>query len=218
MNTAEIHDVGAAYCNPYSAIGFKMEYLLNSIIGTPIWMWAVFLIFVFSLLILDLGFFNNKSSVMTISKSFKMSAFYIAMGLLFALFVWRQIGSESALLYITGFVVEKSLAIDNVFVIAMIFTYFNVPTQLQHRVLFWGILGVLILRAIMIGFGAVIVEKYEWVLYIFAAFLVFTGIKMLNTKGDSHDLKDNKMLAAIEKHLPFTKSFDGFKILHQSNF
>ena len=172
-------------------------------------MWATFICGVLVLLALDLGVLNRKSEVISVSKSLKLSAFYIAIGLGFSLFVWRQLGSESAVLYLTGFVVEKSLAIDNVFVIAMIFAYFNIPTHYQHRVLFWGILGVIVLRAIMIGFGAAIVENYSWVLYIFAAFLVFTGLKMLQAGDASHSLDDSKALSFVKSRLKFSDKLDG---------
>lgn len=163
------------------------------------------------LLALDLGILNRKSEAISVSKSLKLSAFYIAIGVGFSVFVWQQLGSDSAVLYLTGFVVEKTLAIDNVFVIAMIFAYFNIPTQYQHRVLFWGILGVIVLRAIMIGFGAAIVENYSWVLYVFAAFLIFTGVKMLQAGDASHSLDDSKALSFVKSRLKFSDKLDGNK-------
>ncbi len=181
------------------------------IMGTPLWMWLGFLAIVLFLLVLDLGVLNKTQKEITIANSFKMSAFYIIIGLGFGLLVWHYLGIESAVLYVTGFVVEKTLAIDNVFVIAMIFTYFCVPKHLQYRVLFYGILGVIILRGIMIGFGAAIVEKYHWVLYIFAAFLVFTGIKMLLPNGHDNDIANNKILKWVQKIIPVSKDFDGQK-------
>jgi len=207
---ADIHDVGAARCS-LIRLGNTMENLLGNFLGTPVWMWASFLLGVFVLLALDLGILNKKSEQMSVAKSLKLSAFYIALGLGFGIFVWQQLGSESAFLYVTGFVVEKSLAIDNVFVIAMIFAAFNIPTQYQHRVLFWGILGVILLRAIMIGFGAAIVENYSWVLYVFAAFLVFTGVKMLQAGDAGHNLEDNKLLSFVRERLKFSDKLDGAK-------
>lgn len=190
---------------------FQMEILNLLLMGTPVWTWAIFLSLVLTLLILDLGVINKDTNAMTISKSFKMSAFYFAIGLGFAGFVWYNFGQENAILYLTGFIIEKSLAIDNVFVIAMIFSYFAIPSNLQHRVLFWGILGVIVLRAIMIVCGAAIVEQYSWVLYVFAAFLVFTGVKMLSPSASSHNLEDSKLLGFVTKHLPISEKLDGEK-------
>ncbi len=188
-----------------------MEQFYSEFLGTPLWMWAAFISGVLVLLALDLGILNKKAEAISVSKSLKLSAFYIAIGLGFGLFVWQQLGLESAVLYLTGFVVEKSLAIDNVFVIAMIFAYFSIPTQYQHRVLFWGILGVIVLRAIMIGFGSAIVENYSWVLYLFAAFLIFTGIKMLQAGDTGHSMDDNKALKFVKNRLNFSDKLDGNK-------
>lgn len=142
-------------------------------------------------------------------RSLILSAFYIGLGLLFSLLVGHQFGKDAALNYVTGFVVEKSLAIDNVFVIAMIFGYFAIPQQLQHRVLLYGIIGVLVLRAIMIALGAVIVEQFEWVLYLFAAFLVITGIKMLFHGNEEQKLEDNKIIKWSQKIIKVSPNLDG---------
>ena len=131
-----------------------MEFLLLLFMGKPVWMWLVFLGIVLALLVLDLGVFNKTDHEIGVAESLKMSAFYITLGVAFSSFVWWQIDAEAAKLYLTAFVVEKTLAMDNVFVIAMIFGYFAIPRALQHRVLFWGILGVIVLRALMIGAGA----------------------------------------------------------------
>src|SRR5690606_35812520 len=132
-----------------------------------------------ALLAFDLGVRHRDQREIGVRESLMLSGFYIVLGLAFGGFVWLTVGAQAGLEYVTGFVVEKSLAMDNIFVIALIFSFFAVPRQYQHRVLFWGILGVIVLRAIMIGFGAALVTQFDWVLYIFAAFLVFTGIKML---------------------------------------
>ena len=147
--------------------------------GQPAWMWLTFLAVVVVLLVLDLGVLNRGDQEIGVRKSLMLSLFYITIGVAFGGFVWLQLGQQPALEYWTGFVVEKSLAMDNVFVMATIFGFFAVPRHLQHRVLFWGILGVIVLRAIMIGFGATLVQRYEWVLLVFAAFLIFTGVRML---------------------------------------
>ncbi len=182
-------------------------------LGTPLWLWLGFIAFVGFLLVLDLGIFAPKNKEINIRHSILMSIFYISIGLLFAVFVAQQLGQEKAILYVTGFIIEKTLAIDNVFVIAMIFTYFNVPQKYQHRVLFYGILGVLILRGIMIGFGSVIVANFGWVLYLFAAFLIFTGIKMFSPDSHGFSLEDSKILKWVKSRIKVTPELEGEKFI-----
>lgn len=184
--------------------------LSSLFLGQPLWMWAVFLTLVLGLLALDLGVLNRGQQEIGVRKSLLLSAFYITIGLGFGGFVWAQLGPEPAVEYWTGFVVEKSLAMDNIFVIATIFGAFAVPRHLQHRVLFWGILGVIVLRAVMIGFGAALVQRYEWVLLVFAAFLILTGARML-LSGDDHEsgVADNRLLRWLRRNLPVTQDFAG---------
>jgi len=189
-----------------------MEFLLNDFLGTPTWMWAVFISLVLGLLALDLGVLHKNSKEIGIRESLLMSGFYIAIGLAFGGWIWYQSGQQSAMEYVTGFVVEKSLAMDNIFIIAMIFSYFAIPRQYQHRVLLWGILGVIILRGIMIAGGAAIVENFHWVLYLFAAFLVFTGLKMLfSSDHDEADIGNNRILKFLRSRLPVTEKLYGEK-------
>jgi tellurite resistance protein TerC len=191
-----------------------MDYLLIDFLGTPAWMWGVFIALVLGLLALDLGVLHKNSKEIGIRESMLMSGFYIAIGLAFGGWIWYQSGQQSAMEYVTGFVVEKSLAMDNIFIIAMIFSYFAIPRQYQHRVLLWGILGVIVLRGIMIAAGAAIVENFHWVLYIFAAFLVFTGLKMLfSSDHDENDIGNNKILKFLRSHLPVTNTLHGEKFL-----
>ncbi len=191
-----------------------MDYLLIDFLGTPAWMWGVFIALVLGLLALDLGVLHKNSKEIGIRESMLMSGFYIAIGLAFGGWIWYQSGQQSAMEYVTGFVVEKSLAMDNIFIIAMIFSYFAIPRQYQHRVLLWGILGVIVLRGIMIAAGAAIVENFHWVLYIFAAFLVFTGLKMLfSADHDENDIGNNKILKFLRSHLPVTNTLHGEKFL-----
>jgi tellurite resistance protein TerC len=145
----------------------------------PVWMWGIFFTIVVLLLIFDLGILHKDQHEINIKESLLLSGFYVSMGLCFGGWIWYEMGSPSALEYLTGFIVEKTLSMDNIFIIAMIFSFFSIPRKYQHRVLFWGILGVIFLRAIMIGLGATLVSQYEWVLYIFALFLVLTGMKLL---------------------------------------
>lgn len=186
-----------------------MEFLLLSFLGQPVWLWLIFLGLVAILLVLDLGLLNRGNREIGVRRSLALSAMYVAVGLGFGGFVWWQMGSEPALEYTTGFVVEKSLAMDNIFVIAMIFGALAIPRALQHRVLFWGILGVIVLRGLMIGLGATLVAQYHWVLYIFAAFLIFTGIKMLVTDDQHMDISENPVLRFMKRRLNVTDALRG---------
>lgn len=190
-----------------------MDFLWTDFLGTAIWMWLSFLALVILLLALDLGVLHKKNAEIGIRESFLLSAFYMSLGLAFGGWVWWQSGQQAGLEYLTGFVVEKSLAMDNIFVIAMIFGYFAIPRAYQHRVLLWGILGVIVLRGIMIAAGASIVENYHWVLYLFATFLIVTGIKMLLTADKEYDVSGNPLLRFLRKHLPITEKLEGHRFV-----
>lgn len=186
-----------------------MDFLWLDVQGTALWMWLSFFAIVIALLALDLGVLHKENKEIGIRESLLLSTFYITLGLAFGGFVWFQLGATSGVEYLTGFVVEKSLAMDNIFVIAMIFGYFAIPRQYQHRVLLYGILGVIVLRGIMIAAGAAIVENYGWVLYLFAAFLVFTGVKMLFSSDETHDIASNPLLKLLRRRLPVTDTLHG---------
>ena len=186
-----------------------MDFLWTDFLGTALWMWLAFIALVLVLLALDLGVLHKGSREIGIRESFLLSAFYIALGLAFGGFVWFQAGPQSGLEYLTGFVVEKSLAMDNIFIIAMIFGTFAIPRAYQHRVLLYGILGVIVLRGIMIAAGAAVVENYHWVLYLFAGFLVITGIKMLFSADHGYDVETHPVLKAMRRYLPITSGLRG---------
>ncbi len=186
-----------------------MELVYALFLGTPVWMWLLFVAIVLTLLILDLGVLNKTDHEIGIAESLKLSSIYISLGVAFAGFVWWQIGAEASKLYLTAFVVEKTLAMDNVFVIALIFAFFAIPRAYQHRVLFWGILGVIVLRGMMIGLGATLVAQYHWVLYIFAAFLVLTGIRMMFTGEKEHDIGGNPVLRFLRRRMNVTDTLHG---------
>lgn len=190
-----------------------MDFLWVDFQGAAVWMWLSFIAAVIALLALDLGVLHKKSKEIGIKESLLMSGFYMTLGVLFAGFVWSQFGQQASLEYLTGFVIEKSLAMDNIFVIAMIFGYFSIPRQYQHRVLLYGILGVIVLRGIMIAAGAAVVENYGWVLYLFAAFLIITGIKMLFSSSEPYDVENNPVLKLLRKRLPVTDRLHGDKFL-----
>jgi tellurite resistance protein TerC len=173
--------------------------------------WIIFLTLVLTLIILDLGFFNKKDREMNTKESVIYSLFYFAIGLIFGLYVWQQHGSSGAAEYYTGFLIEKTLALDNIFIISMIFSYFAIPKKYQHRVLFWGILGVIVLRGIMIYLGAQIIENFGWVMYIFGALLILTGVKMLIYGGGEFNIEKSNFIKNIGKVIPITKEIHGNK-------
>lgn len=184
------------------------HFILADFLGQPAWMWLTFLVLVVALLALDLGVLHRGSKEIGVRESLLLSAGYIALGLGFGAFVWQQLGQEAGVEYVTGFIVEKSLAMDNVFVIAMIFSFLAIPREYQHRVLFWGILGVIVLRAIMIGVGATLVAEFSWILYIFAAFLILTGVKMLMHQKEK-PLSENPLYKWARRRLAITDTLHG---------
>jgi tellurite resistance protein TerC len=206
--------------------------LFAEFLGKAAWIWYVFVLAVVILLAFDLGVVNRNDRDIGVAESLKMSAFYITIGLSFSAVIWllynnasptasidpqvlAVVGEERAWtalqLYLTGFAVEKTLAMDNVFVISLVFTYLAIPRKYQHRVLFWGIIGVIVLRAIMIGLGAALVSQFSWVLYVFAVFLIATGILMF-MKGDKEpDMANNKILNWLKKRMNVTPELHGNK-------
>lgn len=184
-------------------------FLLADWLGKPAWMWLAFMGIVLALLVFDLGVLHKDNREIGVRESLMMSGLYISLGLLFGGWVWWYLGPEPGMNYMTGFAVEKALAMDNVFVIAMIFAFFAIPRHLQHRVLFWGILGVIVLRAIMIGLGAAIVTQFSWVLYIFALFLIATGVKMIVFADKEYDVATNPVLAFMRKRFNVTDQLHG---------
>jgi tellurite resistance protein TerC len=196
-----------------------MEHMLSAVttalssdfLDKPVWIWLAFMGLVATLLALDLGVLHRKQREIDVTESLLLSAGYIAIACIFGGWVWSQYGAQSGIDWYTGFFVEKSLSLDNVFVIALIFSYFAVPRQYQHRVLFWGILGVIVLRAIMIALGAALVSEVSWILYVFGAFLVLTGIKMLFASDKPKDLADNPLLRFLKRHLRVTPDLHGQK-------
>lgn len=139
--------------------------------------WLFFALIIVTLLILDLGVFNKKDQIISFKKSLYLSIFYISIASIFGIYIFYQFGAQSGKEYFTGFILEKAMSLDNIFVISIIFTFFKIPAKFQHRVLFWGILGVIILRAIMITIGAALVARFSWILFIFGAALIYTGLK-----------------------------------------
>jgi tellurite resistance protein TerC len=172
-------------------------------------MWLTFFVAIIALLLFDLGVLHREGREIGVKESLALSAGYIAAGLAFGGGVWWYLGPESGMAYLAGFTIEKTLAMDNVFVIATIFSFFAVPRRYQHKVLFWGIVGVILMRALLIGLGAALVSQFSWMLYVFGAFLVITGIRMLVFAKQSVDLASNPLLKWLRRHLRVTNEFHG---------
>ena len=183
--------------------------LATDFIGKPAWVWLAFIGIVVTLLAFDLGVLHRDDHEIGVRESLLLSAGYIGAAVVFGAWVWWYLGAQSGMDYYTGFMIEKSLSMDNVFVIALIFSFFAIPRQYQHRVLFWGILGVIVLRAIMIGLGATLVSQFSWVLYLFGAFLIFTGIKMWVIADNMPDIANNPLLKFLKRHMRLTDGLRG---------
>lgn len=178
-------------------------------LGKEAWVWFAFIGIVVTLLAFDLGVLHKDEREIDVKESLWLSAGYISVALIFGAWITWYFGAQSGMAYYTGFLIEKSLSMDNVFVIALIFTYFAIPRLYQHRVLFWGILGVIILRALMIGLGAALVTQMSWILYVFGAFLIFTGIKMLMIVNHMPDIGNNPLLKLLRKRMRVTDHIEG---------
>ena len=176
------------------------DFMTNHAVISQGWMWFTFGAVVFFLLFVDLFVFNRKNEVPCFKKTFWICVFYILAGLLFGLFVIYERGVDLGMLYFTGFLVEKSLSLDNVFVMSMIFVSLKIPREYQHRVLFWGILGAIILRAVLILAGEALISNFEWVLYAFAVFLIYTGVQMYRHKDDKDaSIEDSRIYKLVSK-------------------
>jgi len=186
------------------------EFLFADFLGKPAWMWIAFHAMVFLLLAFDLGVLHRDAEKeIGVRESLMLSAFYITLGLLFGVWLWWSLGAQSGEEYLTGFIIEKSLSMDNVFVIAMIFGFFGIPRAYQYRVLFWGILAVILLRGLMIGVGAALIAEFGWILWVFAAFLVITGIKMIWAADKEYDVGSNPLVTFLRRRARVTDQLHG---------
>ncbi|OYX88325.1 MAG: hypothetical protein B7Y75_00795 [Azorhizobium sp. 35-67-5] len=185
--------------------------LTADLIGKPAWLWLAFLALVFTLLAFDLGILHKEGKEIGIAESLKLSVFYIAVAVAFGGYIWASMGPTAGMQYFTGYAIEKALSIDNVFVISLIFTYFAIPPAYQYRALVWGIVAVLVLRGIMIGVGAALVQEYDWILLVFGAFLVLTGVKMMFAKDESADMSENALIRFLSRRMRVTNSLHGEK-------
>ncbi|MBB4630701.1 TerC family protein [Sphingosinicella soli] len=185
------------------------DFLTSDFLGKATWLWLMFLVVVGTLLAFDLGVLHKEDKELGVGESLILSAFYIAVAVVFGVWIWWSMGPTSGMEYFTGYTLEKALSIDNVFVISLIFGYFAIPAKYQYRALLWGILAVLVLRGLMIGLGAALVQQYEWVLYIFGVFLIATGIKILVVGEGEKDVSKNPIVRFLSKRMRVTDELHG---------
>jgi len=190
--------------------------------------WIAFLVFIVTMVALDLGVFHRKDKIITIRSALGWSAFWIGLALLFNLLVyllyennysWASLatehltGRQAAAQYLMGYVLEKSLSLDNIFVIAMVFSYFRVPLAMQHRVLFWGILGAVVLRGVMIGLGVALINRFDWVTYLFGAFLLYSAMRMLLLRHETLEPGDNPLVRLAKRWVPMSHEYHGHQFI-----
>jgi tellurite resistance protein TerC len=172
-----------------------------------LWLWIGFNVFVLAMLALDLGVFHRKAHAVSLKESLAWTALWVALALVFNAGVWHYAGSQKALEFFTGYLIEKSLSVDNIFVFALLFSYFAVPLKYQHKVLFWGILGALMMRAVMIGAGVALITRFSWIIYIFGAFLILTGIKMIVKREEEIHPERNPVVRWFKRLMPVTSDY-----------
>jgi TerC family integral membrane protein len=179
--------------------------------------WLGFTGLVAALLVLDLGVLNRRAHVLTMREAMSWSGGLILLALLFGLFVFWQEGAQHALEYYTGYLIELSLSVDNLFVFLLIFTYFGVRADAQPKVLKWGILGAIVMRLIMIGLGALLLQRFHWIIYVFGGLLIVTGIRMFSQKEQSMNLERNPVVRLVRRFLPICDYYDGAKFFTRTN-
>jgi tellurite resistance protein TerC len=173
------------------------------------WLWGGFLAFILAMLALDLGVFNRKAHTVSAKEAGTWSAVWVSLAVLFGLGVGYFQGQQKALEFFAGYLVEEALSVDNLFVFILIFSYFRVPPRLQHRVLFWGILGALVMRGVMIAAGALLIERFHWVIYVFGAFLIFTGIRMATHDETDIEPESNPVIRLVRRLVPVSDRYRG---------
>lgn len=174
-------------------------------------LWSIFNVFIIVMLVVDLVVLHKKDEEVSIKEALYWTGVWIALALIFGIGVYYYMGSATALDYYTGYLIEKSLSVDNIFVFLLVFTYFKVPPEYQHKVLFWGIFGALVMRLIFIFTGVALLERFEWIIYIFGGFLVFTGIKLAFEKDKEVHPERNPVLMLVRRIFPTTKNYHGSK-------
>lgn len=185
--------------------------------NTTTWLWIGFSVFILLMLSLDLGLLNRKAHTIKYREAATWSAVWVTLAMIFAGLVFWYQGSVRGLEFLTGYLIELSLSVDNLFVFLLIFSYFKVPARYQHRVLFWGVLGALIMRLTMIFIGAALINRFHWVIYIFGAFLVYTGIKMFKQEELDVNPEDNAVIRFVTKHIRIKRYYDEQKFFTREN-
>ena len=182
-----------------------------------IWAWGGFGAFILLMLALDLGLLNRKSHAITYKEAATWSAVWVSLAMIFAgLVFWRQ-GTETGLEFLTGYLIELSLSVDNLFVFLLVFSFFRVPAKYQHRVLFWGVMGALVMRMTMIFVGAALIERFHWMIYVFGLFLIYTGIKMFTSGDEQVQPEDNPIVKFVTRFIPITRHYEEDKFFTQVN-
>ncbi len=179
-------------------------------------LWGSFGVFVLGMLALDLGVLHRDAHAVSVKEALRWSGIWIALALVFNLGIYLWYGTDAALAFLAGYVLEKSLSVDNLFVFLMLFSYFNVPGAYQHKVLSWGIIGALIMRAVMIAVGTTLIQQFHWVLYLFGGFLIFTGVKMLKQHENIHP-ENNPVVRLFTRFMPVTSTYHGEKFFTNLN-
>ena len=183
----------------------------------PIWVWAGFAVFILLMLALDLGVLNRKAHVIKYRAAVTWSIVWVTLALLFGAGVYWKLGSLAGKQFLAGYIIELSLSVDNLFVFILIFSYFKVPAKFQHRVLFWGVMGALVMRITMIALGAALIERFHWIIYLFGVFLIYTGIKMLRQDETEVQPEDNPVVRFVTRYVPVTRTYDGEKFFTEVN-
>ena len=197
----------------------KPDAILQTLMSTfanSTWLWIGFVAFILSMLSLDLGLFNRKAHTIRYREAAIWSIVWIAVAMIFAGIVFWGQGKTRGLEFVTGYLIELSLSVDNLFVFLLIFSYFKVPTRYQHRVLFWGLLGALVLRLTMISVGAALINRFHWIIYIFGAFLVYTGLKMFRRKKPTSSRRQNPIVRLVTRYVPITRHYEDEKFFTYS--
>jgi tellurite resistance protein TerC len=188
--------------------------LMDSFSGSTA-LWVGFSVFIVCMLSLDLGLFNRKAHTIRYREAWIWSGVWVTLAMIFASLVFHYQGSQRGLEFLTGYVIELSLSVDNLFVFLLIFSYFKVPAKYQHRVLFWGVLGALFMRLTMIFIGAALISRFHWIIYVFGAFLVYTGIKMFRQEESDLQPEENPVVKLVTRFLPITRNYDDKKFFHK---
>jgi len=211
-------------CDKTGEIGFNVA---------MIWIWIAFIVFILAMLAMDLGVFNRKAHAVSLREAFAWTGVWVSMAMAFNVLIYfmyqhhwfgvgqtvgeQLTGSDAALKFFTGYIIEESLSLDNIFVIALILAYFRVPQAYQHRVLFWGVLGAMVMRGVMIALGVALIRHFSWITYVFGGILIFTAIKMLLAKHDNPDPDHNPLVRLAKRWLPVTDGFRGQALLVREN-